>query len=184
MLRRLLLAAALLVPLALNGCGGGPGGSAGGGTATAGGSDPMTVSENQNAPAPQPAEASIPPLILWCSQPGGASCSSASGALGVPPTAGETMPAELFGAARDLPDDCADPDVGRVRDQLTAPMGVSASWVDQGGQLRSASDLRDLYTGGGCTNAAVSGEPSIKIHVIDLAGAPRVIVRVFEIGEY
>lgn len=162
----------------------GPAQSGGGGGGTSGGSDPMSVADNQNAPPPQPVEATIPSLVLWCSRPGGPACSTASSTLGVEPVAGTDVPMELFGSARDLPNDCDDAEVTQVRDRLSGPLQITGAWVDQGGQLRSAQELGDLYTGSGCTNASQAGVPAVKIHIVDLAGSARTVVRVFEAGEF
>jgi hypothetical protein len=123
-------------------------------------------------------------MVLWCSQPTGPACVAAQQELGLPPSPTPAVPAALLAGARDLDDDCTDPELAPLMQRVTAAVGSSSGgWVDQEGQILGAEMIPDLYSGSGCTNAATPGDPPLKIHLVPLDGEPHFLVRVWEVGE-
>jgi len=146
---------------------------------------PLPTEANRNAPPPTLAEAEdLPPIVLWCSQPGGPACAAAQEELGLVPSATPEVAEDFLVAARDGEDDCADPDLGPLMQRLTSALGIAPGQLaDQGGQILDARMLEDLYSGPGCTPVFAPGEPPLKIHVVDRRGEPHFLVRVWELGE-
>lgn len=150
-------------------------------------SAPLPTEANRNAPPPVVLEGSgveLQRLVLWCSQPTGSACTAAQQELGLPPAPTPAIPQLLLEGARDSEDDCADPDLAPLMQRVTAALGAGGGgWADQGGQIVDRALLADLYTGSGCTNAAMPADPPLKIHVVDHEGEPHFLVRVWEVGE-
>ncbi|HJL14858.1 MAG TPA: hypothetical protein RMH99_04330 [Sandaracinaceae bacterium LLY-WYZ-13_1] len=147
---------------------------------------PLPVEANRNGPPPASTEGGSAParLVLWCSQPAGPACVAAQEELGLPATPTPAVPEALLRRARDLEDDCSDPELAPLMQRVTGAVGTAgAGWADQEGQLLEPAMIPDLYSGSGCTNAARTADPAIKIHVVELGGEPHFLVRVWEIGD-
>lgn len=146
----------------------------------------LSVEANRNAPPPAPGEAGedeLATLVLWCSQPGGRACRAAEQELGLAPTPAEAIPNEIREQARDLEDDCSDPEIGPLMQRLTTAIGAGGSWVDHLGQLVDTRAIADMFSGSGCTNAPGPTDAVVKLHAATTEAGVRILVRVWEVGE-
>lgn len=179
-------AVAVLV-VALLGCGGAE-------TTTRGRSNVSLPREDRGVPSPRAnrngpppprfEEQALPAVVLWCSQPAGPACTAAQQELGLPPTPAEAVPVALLEGARDLDDDCTDPELAELQQRVAQACGVrSGRTADQAGTIADASLIADMYSGSGCVNVARPTDPTVKIHAVDAPEGVRFLVRVWEVGE-
>ncbi len=140
---------------------------------------------NRNAPPPAPSGPEpVPSIVLWCSQPAGPACTAAQGELGLSPTPAEAVPLAMLSTARDLDDDCSDPELAELLQRIAAALGVqSGQTADQVGTIGDPGLIADVDSGGGCVNVARPGDPTAKVQAVVVGGGARFLVRVWEIGE-
>lgn len=90
----------------------------------------------------------------------------------------------MLTTARDLPDDCADPDLAPMMQRLASAIGIPVDeWADQGGQIELPFHVADVNAGGGCTNPEDPALPALKVVIVDAADGPHYFARVWEIGD-
>ena len=145
----------------------------------------LSVEANRNAPPPimEEGEDELAAILLWCSQPGGRACSAAQQELGLAPTPAEAIPDEIREEARDLEDDCSDPEIAPLMQRLTTATGAGGTWVDHVGGLVDRHAIADMFSGSGCMNAPGPTDAVVKVHAAAAADRVRILVRVWEVGE-
>ena len=117
---------------------------------------------------------------LWCDDPAGSACLTASRVLGLEPMS--VVSNAWLSPILDGDNDCAAPQLTKDLALLTEALGIKVSnWHDNSGKSLDEKHLKRTGKGGGCTNCCwQKGEPWVKAHMAGPEDNPYILYRVWE----